>query len=58
MNTALIVHGVVLVALIAAAVTLTVTGHDGTVVWGMIAGDLGSLGITAGTKAVGASGGS
>lgn len=47
-----IVHAVVLVALIAAATALTITGHDATVVWGLVAGDLGSLGLTAGTKAV------
>ena len=51
-NAQLIIHGAVLVALIAAAVALTITGHDATVVWGLVAGDLGSLGLTAGTKAV------
>jgi hypothetical protein len=45
------VHAAVLVCLIAAAVTLTVTGHDATVVWGLVAGDVGSLGLTAGTNA-------
>lgn len=47
-KTALIIHGVIAVALIAAYVVLTVTGHDGTVILGL----LGGQGIGAGIHTV------
>ena len=47
-----ITHGVISVALIAAAVIVTVTGHDAQIVWGIAGGYLGGSGVAVGAKAV------
>lgn len=46
-RTALIVHAIITVALIAAGTALTVSGHDGSYAWGALGGYLGGAGAQA-----------
>ena len=43
MSAYLIIHAAISVALIAAAVALTITGHDANTVWGVVGGQLATL---------------
>lgn len=40
-----VTHGLVVVALLVCYTVLTATGHDGTALWGALAGYLGGAGV-------------